>query len=174
MAKYGPEAQEKAYELLMIRRLPFLTAIERMREEYPTFSRGTLTKWKNSAELNWEGRYRAYCEEIQRKTDKELVKQFTPVLKTIQEIREKVYEKLVAFLEGSDVITDKNVAHVLSSFVKMGELEHKLTGGGSTGAPVKNVVNILLMVIEKNPKVGPMFKAYRQEIIDAVFEELGE
>ena len=46
MKKYTEEAKEKAYEFFKIQGLSFLKVIEKMREEYPTFSKGTLTKWQ--------------------------------------------------------------------------------------------------------------------------------
>lgn len=170
MSKYGAEVQEKAYELYMVQQLSFLDTLKKMREEYPKFSKGTLTKWKNDPVLEWEGRYAKYARELAEKNDIERAKKITPILHTIQDIREQVYLKLIDFLEKSDVITDKNIGHVLSSFVKMGELEYKMTGGTQSGTPVKQVINVLLMVIEKNPNVGPVFKAYKSEIENSVFK----
>ena len=173
MAKYGPEVQEKAFELFKIQGLPFMQVIKEMRKEYPTFCKGILTKWKNDTVLDWEGRYYRHCQTIAKKNDEERVKQFKPVLQTIQDIREEVYNQLVDFLKKQKgVITDTNIGHVLSSFVKLGELEYKMTGGGQTMTPVKQVINVLLLVIEKNPNVGPVFQAYKHEIEEAVFEML--
>jgi hypothetical protein len=172
MAKYGAEAQEKAYELMMIRQLPFMDVVRQMREEYPTFAKGTLTKWKNDVRLDWAGRYERHRRAIAEKSDAERVKQIKPVLHTIQDIRESVYNQLVEFLKGKRVITDKNVGLVLSSFVKLSDLEYKMTGGRRTSTPVNQVVQILIMVLEKNKNVGPVIKAHRNEIIEAVFEEI--
>jgi hypothetical protein len=174
MAKYGPDAQETAYQLMMIQQKPFPEVIKIMRETYPTFSKGTLTKWRNDVMLDWAGRYEKHRSAIAAKTDKELARQVKPILGTIQELREKVFTQLVEYLEGKNIITDKNVAHVLASFVKLGDLEFKMTGGAQPSTPVSQVVKVLIMVIEKNPNIGPVFRAHKDEIIDAVFEEISE
>ena len=173
MAKYNSEAQEKAYDLKMIQQLSFLEVWRKMREEYPTFSKGILTKWLNDPNLDWECRYNAYCRTIVEKNDKERVKQIVPIVTAIEDIRDKVYNKLVTFLKTENiVITEKNIGLVLSSFVKMGDLEYKIKGGGNSITPVKQVINVLIMVLEKNPNIGPIIKAHKHEIEEAIFAEI--
>ena len=70
MGKYKAEVQEKAYELFMIQQLSFLEVMKRMREAYQTFSKNTLTKWKNDPKLGWEGRYEQYCRALAEKSDR--------------------------------------------------------------------------------------------------------
>jgi len=173
MAKYNAEAQEKAYDLRMIQQLSFLEVWRKMREKYPTFSKGILTKWLNDPNLDWEGRYNEYCRAIVKKNDEERVKQIVPIVTAIEDIRDKVYNKLVTFLGAEKtVITEKNIGLVLSSFVKMGDLEYKIKGGKHSMTPVKQVINVIIMALEKNPNIGPVIKAHRGEIVDAVFEEI--
>jgi len=173
MAKYKAEAQEKAYDLKMIQQFSFLEVWKRMREEYPTFSKGTLTKWMNDPNLDWEERYNKYCRALATKNDEKRVKQIVPIVTAIEDIRDKVYNNLVTFLGTENVvITEKNIGLVLSSFVKMGDLEYKIKGGSHSTTPVKQVINVLIMVLEKNPNVGPVIKAHKQEIEEAIFEEI--
>ena len=172
MKKYTEDAKEKAYEFFKIQGLSFLKVIEKMREEYPTFSKGTLTKWKNDPVLDWNGRHRKFCQALTEQKDKELLKQFKPILRTIQDIREKVYDQLIKVLNKGDVVNEKNIGYVLSSFVKMGELEHKMTGGHQTAPPVKQVINVILMVLERDPHFGPLLKMHKNTIEDAIFKEI--
>ena len=172
MKKYTEEAKEKAYEFFKIQGLSFLKVIEKMREEYPTFSKGTLTKWKNDPELDWNGRHRKFCQALAVKRDEERLKQFKPILRTIQDIREKVYDQLITALGKGEVVNDKNIVYVLSSFVKMAEMESKLTGGGKTVTPVIEVVMVILTVLERDPHFGPLLKTHKNTIEDAIFEEI--
>lgn len=167
MSKYGAEIQEKAYDLFMIQQLSFMDVIRKMH-----ISKGTLTKWKNDPKLDWEGRYSKHCEAIAEKNDAERIKKIKPILYTIQDIREKVYNELITFLEKGDTITDKNLGLVLSSFVKMGDLEYRISGGNRAMTPVRQVINVLIMVLEKNPNVGPVIAAHKSEIEEAIFEEI--
>ena len=174
MAKYDAEAKEKAYELLMIQAVPHQVVVRIMKEDYPTFATNTLTSWRHDPKLNWTGRYQSYCEAIAAKNDKELIRSVKPILSTIQEIREKVYNKLVKFLERDDVITEKNIGFVLSSFVKMADLEFKIAGGGRSSPPVKEVMMVVFMMLEKHPKIGPEMRMYKHEIEEAVYKEIAE
>lgn len=173
MGKYGAEAQEKAYELMMVQQLSFMEVIQRMREEYPTFSKGTLTKWKNSQKLDWEGRYQKYCDKLAEVSDKERLKKVKPIVQAVEEIRDGVYNQLVTALKSeSTVITEKNIGLVLTAFARMGELEYKMKGGKRSYTPMKQVIGIIFMALEKNPNVGPVITAYKKEIEEAIFEEI--
>ena len=172
MSKCPPEVREKAYDLFMIQQLPYEEAVRKMREEYPTFAKNNLTKWKNDPELNWEGRYKEYCKALAIKSDKERVKKIKPMVYCIEEIRDKLYDQLIAFLEKGDCLTVKNIGLVLTAFVRLGDLEYKMKGGRHSMTPVQQVINIIIMALEKNPNVGPVIKAHKHEIIDAVFEEI--
>ena len=174
MAKYDAAAKEKAYELLMIQAVPHQVVVREMKKNYPTFATNTLTSWRHDPKLNWEGRYQNYCQAIAARTDKELVKSIKPVLHTIQDIREKVYNKLVKFLERDDVITERNIGLVLSSFVKMADLEFKIAGGGKSSPPVKEVMAVVFMILERHSKIGPEMRMYKNEIEDAIYKEITE
>ncbi|MBA7529774.1 hypothetical protein ES705_21973 [subsurface metagenome] len=169
--KYGAEAQEKAYQLFKIQQLPFDMVIKKMREEYPTFSKGTLTKWRKV--LAWDDRYGNFCKDLAAINDKELVKKIKPIVYAIESIREEVYDKLIDCLKKKDIVTEKNFGYVLAAFVRMGELEYKMKGGRQSLPPVKQVVNVILMALEKNPVVGPIIAANKSQIEDAIFEEIG-
>jgi len=172
MAKYGHEAKEKAYELWYIQRLPFTKVIARMREEYPTLAYNTLTKWSKDRRLAWDIRYDEYCRTLERQADKKRVKEMVPIVTAIEEIREKVYNQLVSCLEkNADVVTEKNIGLVLASFVRLGELEYRMKGK-SSDTPYKKVINVLILALEKNPNIGPLIKAHKNEIVDAIIEEI--
>ena len=171
--KYGAEAHEKAYELMMVQHLPFTDVIRKMREQYTTFSKGTLTKWKNSPKMDWEGRYQKYCDKLAEKSDKERLKKIKPIVEAIEEIRDGVYNQLVNALKSeSTVITEKNIGLVLTAFARMGELEYKMKGGKRSYTPMKQVIGIIFMALEKNPNVGPIITSYKKEIEEAIFEEI--
>jgi mevalonate kinase len=173
MNKYDAEAYDKAYQLIMVEARPMDEVLMVMREDYPKLSRATLYRWKRRKRTDWEERYKNYCTALEAKTDKELLKQYTPMLKTIQEVREKVYDRLIGALGNTDIINDKNIGKVLYSFAKLGELEYKMTGGGrGESPPVKQVIGVIFMVLERDPVVGPALKTNRDSIVDAIFEEI--
>jgi len=172
MSKCPPEVKERAFELFMIQQLPYEETIRRMREEFPKFAKNNLTKWKNDPELNWEGRYKKYCKALAVKSDKERVKKIKPMVEAIEEIRDKVYDQLITCLKKDDLITDKNIGLVLSAFARLGGLEYKMKGKKHSAAPIRQVINVLIMVLEKNPNVGPVIAAHKHEIEEAIFEEI--
>ena len=175
MAKYGHEVKEEAYVLWYIQQLPFTTVLKKMREKYPHLAKNTLTNWRKDTNLAWDIRYDEYCRTLQQIADEERVKEMVPIVTAIEDIRDKVYNKLVTFLnaaEGTAVITDKNFGFVLSSFAKLGELENKMKGKGSPATPVKQVINVVIMALEKNPNVGPLIKAHKHEIEEAIIEQI--
>jgi len=172
MSKYKAEVQEKAYELFMIQQLSFTEVMKRMREGYPTFAKNTLTKWKNDSKLGWAGRYDQYCRALAEKSDKERIKKIKPIVEVIEDIRDKIYERLLTALKRDNIVTEKNIGLVLSAFVRMSDLEYKMKGGRQFQTPAKQVINIILAVLEKNPRVGPAIKASKREIVDAIFEEI--
>ena len=54
----------------------------------------------------------------------------------------------------------------------MAEMESKLTGGGKTVTPVKEVVMVILTVLDRDPHFGPLLKTHKNTIEDAIFEEI--
>lgn len=175
MSKYGAEVQEKAYELLMIQQLPFQKAMRRMRDEYPTFSGGTLSRWKNDPVLNWEGRYRNYCDKLAERNDLERLRRIKPIVHAVQEIRDDVYNQLVRYMKilvtkKENSINEKNLAQVLTAFSRLVEIEYQMTGGDKSPNQIKNVINIIFIALEKNPTVGPVIRAHKTEIEEAIFE----
>jgi hypothetical protein len=173
--KHTIEIKERAYDLMMLQGMTLEETVRTLRANGVRIAAATLHRWRNDTAMGWEGRYRTHCEEIARRSDRERVKQFKPIVSTIQDVRDRVYNKLITALDATtNVITDKNFAHVLSSFVKLAELEHQTTGGGGSGAPVQQVITVILAVLERNPNVGPVITRHKGEIVDAVFEELGK
>lgn len=173
MSKYGFEAQEKAYDLHIMQQLPFGTVIKRMREEYPTFSKGTLTKWRSCNKLDWAGRYSKHCQALVRQNEKNALVHLKPIADTVTEMREKVYKKIIEALDNTEnVITEKNIGKVIAGFSRLVDQELLLTGGKKDDAPMRQVVMILINVIENDPNMGPLFKVHKAGIIDAVFEEI--
>lgn len=171
VARYDAGAREKAYVLYKVQQLPIVTVVEKMQAGgYPTFGASTLCRWAKSGELNWDVRYRKYCEEIAAKNDTELVKQATPIVDALREIREKLYDQLRKAIEKDGMINEKNIGLVLSSFVKMADLEHKMTGGAGTTSSPQQVVGFIIMVLEKDPVIGPHILTRKAAIEDAVFE----
>lgn len=172
MAKYGAEATEKAYELYMIQQLPMKDVVRKMKEDYPVFGMSTLSKWREDKTLDWTGRYDKHRKELAAKSDKALVKQITPIATAIQEIREQTYQQIIAILNsGKSPINEKNFGMVLQAFVKLADLETRKTGGGKE-TPVKDVISVIFMVLEKSPAFGPVFQAHKNEIVDAIYEEI--
>jgi len=51
-------------------------------------------------------------------------------------------------------------------------MENKMSGGGKSGTPVKEVMTVIFMMLEKNPNIGPVLRQYKQEIEDAIFKEI--
>ncbi|OPL13696.1 MAG: hypothetical protein AVO39_10180 [delta proteobacterium MLS_D] len=175
MGKYKAEVKEKAYELFMIQQMPFLRVVDMMKQDYPTFSKGTLTKWKNDPKLDWEGRYQTYCTAIAIRNDAELAKKTRPILDTLRITRQKVFEEIKdLFDDKTRVINEKNIGLVLSSFVRMCDLEVKMTGGAQNQTSAAQIVQVIIMVLEKDPNVGPVLTAHKTNIVDAIFEEIKE
>jgi len=168
--KFNAEAQEQAYDLMMVQQMPFTTVVKRMREIYGKFAAGTLSKWKNDTALDWEGRYRKYCEELAAKNDKLRVKEITPMISAIQEIRENIFKQLVTvFEEGNKKITTKNLGSVLLAFTKLADLEYRMSGRGKGNQePIQKVVNMIFMVLENNPNIRPVIQAHKHELVEAI------
>ena len=172
MGKYAYQVTEEAYELLMIQGLKVREVVRRMREKHPTFCWRTLSKWKKDKELDWEGRHREHCKATAKKADADRVKKFTSIISAVKEVREETYLKLVTILKKDASITEKNLGLVMNAFTRLIDLEIKLTGKQQTETPIKQVVYIILMALEKNPTVGPMIVAHKKEIEEAIFEEI--
>lgn len=169
MPKYDADVQEKAYQLHMIEQKTIKDTVAIMKHEHPAFSHNPLLRWKASPVLDWDGRYQRYIRAAQDKTDKALMKKITPIINVIQEIREQTYLVLREVIRRESV-TEKNLGPVLMAFVKMGELEFKMTGGSKSNTPINHVVNMLIMVLEKDPVLGPLLSTRKIEISEAVFE----
>ena len=173
MPRYDADVQEKAYQLHMVQQLTIRETVETLRQERPSFSQGRLSKWKADPVMDWDGRYQRYLRAVQEKTDKALVKKITPIVTVIQDIREKVYDALKN-VNYSKLLDEKSIGPVLSAFVKLGDLELKLTGGKKDVTPVTQVVHMLLIVLERDPVLGPLLSKRKMEISEAVFEMIEE
>lgn len=182
MGKHPVEVQERAYDLYMVKQTPFSRVVEMLRTEYGSFASGTLTKWAHDPNLNWAGRYAEYRLAVAKAADAARVKEITPILTAIQEIREATYQQLRTILllgqtdkDGNPValITPNNVAKIVQAFTQLADLELRKTGGGrGNSAGIEQVINVIIAVIERTPNVGPVFAAHRGEIVDAVFKEI--
>lgn len=182
MGRHGVEVQERAYDLYMVQRMPFRQVVQALRAEYGTFSGGTLTKWSHDPALDWDGRYAEYRLALEKKADKLRVKEITPIATAIQEIREDTYQQLRLILKLGEVdengntknpIDSKNLGKVLEAFVKLADLEIKKIGDGRKNqVAVIQVITVIFDVIEKTPGLGPVFSAHRQQITEAIFEEI--
>ena len=176
MGKYGAEAQEKAYELFMMQRKPFQEVMRQMKAEFPSFSKGTLTKWINDKGLDWSGRYRKYCDALAEKNDAVRVKAITPMITAVQDIREETYKQIMKILEKTNekeetLVSEKNLANVLKAFAELAQIELRMTGSGSR-TPVNQVINVIFMVIENDPNIGPVFKQYKNKLQSAIIAEI--
>jgi hypothetical protein len=184
MGKHPVEVQERAYELHMVQQIPYQKVVKILKEEFGSFAWGTLVKWRHNTDLDWEGRYREYCKNVAAATDKALVKKITPITTCIQEIREDTYQQLKTLLtlglQDKDgypvpIIDAKNLGQVLQGFTRLVDLEMRRMGDGKTQqAGIVQVINVIFTVIENTPGVGPVFKAHRKQITDAVYEEIKE
>ena len=180
--RYGPEGQERAYEMLMIEGKPCAEVVRRIRETCPKFSHTQLYRWKHDAKLDWDGRSERYRREIAEKNDLERVKAMTPIMTSVQTIREETYLLLLDILQLKDKdgkrvnpIDGKNIGQVMKAFVQLADMELRRFGTGSgKQASVEQVIQVIFMAIERTPNVGPVFLAHRQEITDAVFEIIEE
>jgi hypothetical protein len=176
--RYGPEVQERAYELLMIQGMPCAEVVRTIRQTCPKFSHTQLYRWKNDMRLDWEGRAERHRRQIAEAHDAERLKQLTPIMTTIQTIREETYKRLLEILQLRDEngkpvnpIDSKNIGQVMKAYVQLVNLEMQMTGGGTERrASIEQVIGVIFMAIERTPNVGPVFAAHRQEITDAVFE----
>lgn len=182
MGKHAIEVLERAYELYMVQQTPHHKAVAMLRQEFGTFSSGTLTKWSHDEGLDWAGRYAKYRLALEREADKHRARDITPIATAIQEIREDTYQQLRIILKLGEMdengntknpIDSKNIGKVLEAFVKLADLEMKRVGNGRKNQiAVVQVVMVIFDVIEKTPGVGPVFAAHRQQITDAIFEEM--
>jgi len=172
MHKYAAEVQEKAFELHVVKRLTVAETVRKMREEYPKFAQNTLSHWIKDPVLNWQARYEKYLVKVGEKNDKDRARKVKPIVRAVEEIRDDVYKQLIKALHDTDLINERNIGVVLSSFAKLGELEYRIKGGRHAMTPVKEVIGIIFMILEKNPNVRPVITAYRREIEKAIFEEI--
>jgi hypothetical protein len=182
LGKHSVEVQERAYDLYMVQRTPFHRVVQMLRDEFGSFSSGTLTKWSHDADLDWDGRYAEYRLRVAQEADKRRVKDITPIATAIQEIREDTYQQLRIILQLGEPdkdgnvkspIDSKNLGKVLEAFVKLADLEMRRIGDGRRNqVGVVQVITVIFDVIEKTPGVGPVFAAHRQQITEAIFEEI--
>jgi len=180
--RYGPDVQERAYEMLMIEGKPCAEVVRRIRETCPKFSHTQLYRWKHDKALDWDGRAERYRREIAEKSDAERLKNITPIMTAVQTIREETYLRLIDLFKLKDKdgnptnpIDAKNIGQVMKAFVQLADMEMRRFGAGSgRQASVEQVIQVIFMAIERTPNVGPVFAAHRQEITDAVFEIIEE
>lgn len=176
--KYGPEVQERAYELRMLEGLSTRAATQKMRETWPKFDYRLLRKWEADPVLDWNGRYAEHRRKLAAKSDEARLKAMTPIMEAVQTVREELYQKVIGILrlkDGQNPVNEKNLAQVLRAFNDLCDMELRRIGGGpDMRKPLVEVIEVIFMVIERTPNVGPVFKAHRREIVDAVYEIIEE
>ena len=170
MIRYDNDAKEAAYDLHKLQGLSFSKVIEKMRETYPGFSKNTLTAWKNDADLDWDGRHKKFCQALAKRRDKDYLVKFKPINETIKHVREKLYNQIVAALDKNmDIVTDKNLGYILTAFAKLADIELKMTAKGDSGSSIPQVINVIFLILEKDPGIGPLLKTRKNEIVDAIY-----
>lgn len=170
MVRYDNDAKEAAYDLHKLQGLTFSKVIEKMRETYPGFSKNTLTAWKNNTDLDWDGRHLKFCRDLAKRRDKNYLVKFKPINETIKDVREKVYNQIVAALDRDvDIVTDKNLGYILNSFAKLADIELKMNAKGDSGSSIPQVINVIFLILEKDSSIGPLLKTRKNEIVDAIY-----
>ena len=155
--------KERAFQL-WLEDLSFDEIARRMDEEKRHVNRKTLVRWSQKPDKKtgktWKDRKAEVQGKLQEKNDDRAVDRMTRLLARAEKIQEDVAEALRAIPKV------RSVGEGVNAFVQITNMIQKYaptrTVEGDAGVVIDKLLNVLL----KHPKVGIVIEKYRTELLD--------
>jgi hypothetical protein len=160
---HGLDTKERAFQLY-VQGLSFEDIAEQMDKGKMHVNRKTLVRWCKTE--GWKARADAVKGEVRERNDEKSVDRMTALLAEATKIKSDVVEAL------RSMPAPRSTGEGVNAFIQISRLIRELAPPTAVGGDAAAIIDRVLDVLLKHPKIGIVIEKYRDEVMGEITKVL--